>query len=257
MAANELFHATKRLKEGIEWLHDAKYFDKVDSTQKRVIQFLPKAAEGAILIMADTQSRGVGRQGRTWFSPTGGIWMTLALPMQKIDVVKAAAFSSVASLLLVDSLREVNNLKCHVKWPNDVLYDGKKVAGILVSTTKKFRKNWFLLGIGVNVNNDLPAELKNTATSIRAIRGQTQGRTRLIESVLHSVWTAWEEFDKTGFGPYQIRVQTVMSGIGQPVKIQMGTEQVNGVLEGLDIGGGIHVKVGSQSRLVQAGEVVS
>ena len=90
----------------------------------------------------------------------------------------------------------MNNLDCELKWPNDIFFKGKKVAGILLNTTTKFKRGWLLIGIGINVNNDLPAELKDIGTSIKSIRGQTQGRSRLIESVLASLWTAWQEFER-------------------------------------------------------------
>jgi len=217
---------TGRLSLELPWLTVAKYFYKVDSTQSRITQWLPKTGEGAVVVIAETQTKGIGRQGRPWISPAGGVWFSLALPLKKMSVAQVAPFSMVAALEVTNSLKEINNLDCGIKWPNDILCEGKKIAGILLTTTAKFRKDWLLIGVGINVNNDLPAELQKIATSIKAVRKQTQGRSRLIESVLLSLWTAWEEFDRTGFGPYQKAVQERLLGIGKTVSNSAGEKSL-------------------------------
>lgn len=256
MVVSELFQATKRLKDNLEWLQEAKFFDKVDSTQKRINQFLPKNPEGAVLVIAETQSKGVGRQDRPWYSPPGGIWFTLALPMKDKPLKKVIAFSVLAGLIVAESLKEVNNLEAQIKWPNDVIYEGKKLGGTLSTTTKKFRKEWFLVGVGINVNNDLSDDLKGIATTIKNVRGQAQGRSRLIESVVDGLWAAWNEFDRTGFGPYQNRYMAKLSGIGKTATIVAGDTKIEGEMTGIDPNGAILIKSNDQTKSVQAGEVV-
>jgi BirA family transcriptional regulator, biotin operon repressor / biotin---[acetyl-CoA-carboxylase] ligase len=256
MVYSELLQMTGRITTELPWIAVAKYFDKVDSTQKRIEQFLPKEGEGAVLVLAETQSKAVGRQGREWHSPAGGVWFTLALPLKNLTLAQVAPFSMVTALTLADSLREVNNLDCELKWPNDIFYKGKKVAGILLSTTTKYKRAWLLIGIGINVNNELPAELKTIATSIKAIRGQSQGRSRLIESVLAALWTAWQEFDRTGFGPYQKAFENKLKGIGEIAKILMGNKTIQGTLLGIDPQGGLLLKSGPGTKTVHAGEIV-
>jgi hypothetical protein len=77
MVASELLQMTGRLSTEFPWLTVAKYFERVDSTQSRVLQFLPKTPEGAVFIIAESQTKGVGRNGRPWVSPVGGVWFTL------------------------------------------------------------------------------------------------------------------------------------------------------------------------------------
>lgn len=223
MGVSELYQVTGRLKTDLPWLTEAKFFDKVDSTQSRILQFLPKTGEGAILILAETQSKGMGRQGAPWYSPPGGLWFSLALPLKTLTLEKAAPFSMVAGLQVAESLRAVNALDCELKWPNDILYQGKKVAGLLLTTTTKFKKPWLILGIGINVNNEIPKEVARTATSIAAIRKQSQGRSRLLESVLSAIYTAWAEFHRTGYGPYQKAVEARLVKGSKPIPITVGT----------------------------------
>src|SRR5262245_29576868 len=135
MVASELLQVASRLSTELPWLPVSKYFDKVDSTQNRILQWLPKSGEGAVLVIAETQTKGEGRQGRPWHSPVGGIWFTLAMPLKNLAPAAAAPFSLVAALQIAESLKEINNLDCEVKWPNDILFEGKKLGGILLTTT--------------------------------------------------------------------------------------------------------------------------
>lgn len=256
MAYSELAQAAVRLTQEFPWLTAAKYFDKVDSTQNRILQFLPKEAAGPVLVLAETQSKAFGRENRAWASPAGGVWMTLALPLGDREAAKVASFSLVTALSVAEALRAVNNLECQVKWPNDIRIDGKKLGGILLTNTAKFKKSWLLIGIGLNVNNDLPPELADIATSIKTVRGQTQGRTRLIESILGGIWTAWQEFDKTGFGAYHKAFSGRLSGVGEAAKLKFGSKTIEGTVLGIDPQGGLLLKSGTLTQTVHAGEVL-
>src|SRR5204862_6992404 len=105
MAYSELAQAATRLTQEFPWLKMAKYIDKVDSTQNRVLQFLTKEADGPILILAESQSKAFGRENRSWASPAGGIWMTLALPLGERELSKTASFSLVTALSIAEALR--------------------------------------------------------------------------------------------------------------------------------------------------------
>lgn len=256
MVPSELYQVLARLPQELPWLTVAKYFDRIESTQTRTLQFLPKTAEGAVLVLAEVQTKGVGREGRAWSSGAGGLWFTLALPLKNLTLAQVAPFSTVAALQVVEALRAVNNLECNIKWPNDVLYEGKKLAGILLTTVTRSKIPWMLIGVGANVNNTLPAELAATATSIALIRKQSQGRSRLLEGVLTAIHTAWEEFDKTGFGPYLKGVEAKLTGVGKPVHIKVGTKTIEGTLKAVDAQGNLVIESASGSKTVQAGEIV-
>ncbi len=256
MGMSELTQIGTRLKTDLLWLTEAKYFDKVDSTQNRILQFLPKDGAGPVVIIAETQTKGVGRLGRPWVSLPGGIWFTLALPMKSMTLAQSASFSIVAALTVAKSLKEINNLDCDIKWPNDIQYEGKKIAGILSTTVTKFKKNWMLVGVGINVNNELPGDLLDLATTIARVRKQSQGRSRLIESVLSSLYTAWDEFDRTGFGPYQKAVEERLVGRGKSIQVKIGTKTVQGKMKSIDPQGNLLLESETGIKTVQAGEIV-
>jgi len=256
MGISELHQVTNRLQVDLPWITVAKFFDKVDSTQSRVTQFLPKEAEGAVLILAETQTRGVGREERPWYSPSGGLWFTLALPLKTLTLAQVAPFSMVTALQVAEALKEVNALDCEVKWPNDIMVNGKKVAGILLATVTKFRKPWVLIGIGINVNNEIPAEIKSVATSIALIRKQSQGRSRLLEAVLARLNAAWVDFGRTGFGPYQKAIEGRLQNVGKKVQIKVGSKTLEGKLKSIDAQGNLILDSAAGPKTVQAGEIV-
>jgi BirA family biotin operon repressor/biotin-[acetyl-CoA-carboxylase] ligase len=113
-----------------------------------------------------------------------------------------------------------------------------------------------LTGVGINVNNDLPPELAKEAASIKSIRGQSQGRSRLVEAVLANLWAAWEDFHRTGFGPYQKAFEERLVGVGQATKIMAGKKTFEGTMVGIDPQGGLLLKSGTQTQTVHAGEIV-
>ena len=256
MVPSELYQVIARLPQELPWLTVAKYFDRIESTQTRTLQFLPKTGEGAVLVLAEVQTKGVGRDGRVWSSGAGGLWFTLALPLKNLTLAQAAPFSTVAALQVAESLRAVNNLQCDIKWPNDILYDGKKVSGILLTTVNKNKNAWMLVGVGVNVNNQLPQDLAAVATSIALIRKQSQGRSRLLEAVLSALYSAWEEFDKTGFGPYLKAVEERLVGVGKTVQIKVGSKMVEGTMNAVVPQGNLLLESPAGTKTVQAGEIV-
>ena len=169
---------------------------------------------------------------------------------------QVAPFSMVVALQVAEALKEVNALDCEVKWPNDIMVNGKKVAGILLGTTSKFRKPWVLIGIGINVNNEIPAEIARVATSIAAIRKQSQGRSRLLEAVLAKLNTAWIDFGRTGFGPYQKAVEGRLQGVGKQVQVKVGSKTLNGKLKSVDAQGNLVLDSAAGLKTVPAGEIV-
>src|ERR1700689_1753663 len=98
MGMSELLQVTNRLPTDLPWLTVAKFFDRVDSTQSRILQWLPKEGEGAVVVVAETQTKGVGREGRPWISPPGGIWFSLALPLKSMTLDRVSPFSLVTAL---------------------------------------------------------------------------------------------------------------------------------------------------------------
>ena len=128
----------------------AYYFDVIDSTQNYAIRLAKKPEENGSLIVSEKQTHGKGRLDRKWISPSGGIWMSLVL-QPNFEIPSVTLFPVLASLAVVIAIEKSLKIKPKLKWPNDVILRGKKVAGILVDASIESGKiEYLVLGIGIN-----------------------------------------------------------------------------------------------------------
>lgn len=132
-----------------------------------------KGANEGTTVLAHYQKKGMGRGGKKWFSPPGGIWLTLILrpsfSLEHSNIINAIFTTSCAEVLHSFNISPV------IKWPNDILINGRKICGILAQTKSGNNMEYVLVGIGINLNTeikDFPDELKNTATSLRQETGK-------------------------------------------------------------------------------------
>jgi len=151
---------------------DIRYFDEIDSTNNYAKRIAYEGCNEGTVIVADCQTAGRGRLGRSWLSSAGkGIWMSVVLkpriPPEDVQIITLAA-----SVAVCRAIAAVTGIHAEIKWPNDVVLGGKKLCGILTEmNTEMEQVNFLVLGIGVNVNHgeeDFPGELRNIATSLRA-----------------------------------------------------------------------------------------
>jgi len=124
------------------------YYSIIDSTNSKAKRLTKKGLFDIVLI-AREQTRGKGRFKRKWFSDVGGLYMTIVLKIKDLDKAKFLTFA--AALSVIRTIRKLTKLNALVKWPNDVLINGKKICGILTETTAG-KDNYSFVGIGLNVN---------------------------------------------------------------------------------------------------------
>jgi BirA family biotin operon repressor/biotin-[acetyl-CoA-carboxylase] ligase len=175
------------------------YFDQIDSTNIRAKQLGEEGVPHGTLIVAGQQNAGRGRRGRTWESPPGvSIYMSIVL-RPEMAPVKAPMLTLVMALSAADSLKECTGLDVQIKWPNDIVLNGKKLAGILTEmSTEMDYINHVVIGVGINVNTgQLPEELEEKATSLRLETGRIIRRSEIIASIM-------KEFE----GNYQLFIET-------------------------------------------------
>ena len=141
------------------------YFDEIDSTQNYALQISNNKNENGTVIVAEKQTDGKGRLNRKWYSPEGGIWLSVIIHPE-FQISDATIIPLAASLALCESIKKVHKIKTDVKWPNDITIDGKKVAGMLIDTSIQGNKvENLVLGIGINfaVNiQQIEKRLKNS-----------------------------------------------------------------------------------------------
>ncbi|MCX7708748.1 MAG: biotin--[acetyl-CoA-carboxylase] ligase [Clostridia bacterium] len=148
------------------------YFDKIDSTNTYAKKIAFEGCSDGTVVVADQQTAGKGRLGRVWESSAKkGIWMTVVLrpsiPPEDVQIITLGT-----SVAVVNAIRNITGIKADIKWPNDIVLEGRKVCGILTEmSSEQDRVNYTVIGIGVNVNHreeDFPTELRKLAVSLRS-----------------------------------------------------------------------------------------
>lgn len=176
--------------------HNIHYFDEVDSTMDIARELARKQCPHFSVVIAGRQKKGRGRLKRNWMSSEGGLYFTIVV-RPKISPVLSLRVNFAASMILAQTLRNMFNINAMVKWPNDVLVDGKKISGILSEMEAEIdRVSFISIGIGINVNND-PTPYEPMATSLKKILGKEIPRIEVLKVFLHHFEDALndEDFD--------------------------------------------------------------
>lgn len=218
-----------------------------ESTQawaKQSVHEHPQLPDGSLFI-AGEQTKGRGRQGRSWHSPRGGLWCSLLLK-PSLSAEQSQALAATASLGILEGVRHATGTPVKLKWPNDVLLNGKKLAGILTETSFRGPKlEWAVIGIGLNVNNPLPGELAGIAARL-ASDNEVLDLEQILNSLLNGFFGVYERFLKEGFANLRTMYLNKMEGIGSPVKIESGGKTYCGIATNVDHQGRLLVKLGQQ-----------
>lgn len=212
------------------------HFFRTDSTNRVAMELgYTNEPEGAVVI-AEEQTAGRGRAGRNWHSErAAGIYATLLL-RPKISPVEAPLLTMMAGLSAHAAIQAQTGLQPDVKWPNDLVLNGKKLGGILTEMhAEPTLVRFVIVGIGINVNQEkFPAELCAIATSLRAETGKSQSRLELLARLLREFETDYNRFLRDGSGSVTERFAHVSSyASGKRVRVTNGNETYVGVTAGL------------------------
>ena len=174
--------------------HNIHYFDEVDSTMDIARELARKQCPHFTVVIAGRQKKGRGRLKRSWLSSEGGLYFTIVV-RPKIPPVLSSRINFAASMILAQTLRNMFNIKAMVKWPNDILVEGKKLSGILSEMEAEIdRVSFISIGIGINVNND-PTPYEPVATSLKKILGKEIPRIEVLKAFLNHFEDALNDAD--------------------------------------------------------------
>lgn len=235
------------------------YFDSIDSTNKKAKEIAQDEEEGAVLI-AEEQTEGKGRMGRTWISPKGkGIWMTIILK-PNIEPMKVPKITLIGAAAVHKALDKMG-IKTQIKWPNDILIDGKKICGILTEMSGELNLiNYIIMGIGINVNldeKDIPDELKDRATSLKISLGKETNRKKLTAYILNEFEDLYMKFKENDDIDEVLKICRENSILlGEEVKIIRGNNVRLGKAIDINEDGELLVKFkGDNVEKIYSGEV--
>lgn len=232
-------------------------FHEVDSTNRYLKELAEGGAKEGTVVIADGQSKGRGRLGRSFFSPDGtGIYMSVLL-RPEIELQQSVRITSMAAVAVAEAMERVSGVNAQIKWVNDIFLQHKKACGILVEAginAQAGKLNYAVLGIGINVGfMEFPEELKEIATSVCNVSGKEIRREKLIAEVLRSL-ARWYPTIKDGSFLAESKRRSVL--LGKEIRVHNHDGSFyEAVAVDLDDMGHLVIERGGKRELLNSGEV--
>lgn len=243
-----------------EWVaKEVLYFDTIDSTNTKAQELVEKGYPSGTLVVADKQESGKGRRGRSWVSPSGtGIFMTLMIKPD-INPNNASMLTLVAALAVAKAITSVTGEEALIKWPNDIVINGKKVCGILTEMNAQFDYiNHIVVGIGINVHNEsFPEEISQMASSLMIEAGGKRfHRAQIIAETMSYFEQYYDTFLKTQDLSALVReYDELLVNRNKSVRVLDPKEPFDGKAMGITPKGELIVDTWESRKLVSSGEV--
>jgi BirA family biotin operon repressor/biotin-[acetyl-CoA-carboxylase] ligase len=225
---------------------DIQVFKETTSTNDVIEKLARDGVREGVVVFAESQTRGRGRLGRKWVSPANkGLWFSVLLrpdlhPQETTQLTVASATALRRAIIAQTGLRP------EIKWPNDILIGGKKVAGILTELSAELdRVKHIILGIGVDVNvaaDELPPEVRQLATSLKIEAGAHISRVELAAEILRELDRDYARICAGKFSGVADEWEAGCATIGKNVTVQMGDRKISGCAESLDDDGALLVR---------------
>lgn len=245
---------------GTKWVgKNLYYYEDTDSTNADAMRLGEEGAEHGTLVVANHQNKGRGRRGRVWQSPIGTTISMSFLVKPEIAPGKASMLTLVMALAVAKGIEEACDLSTAIKWPNDILVNGKKVCGIL--TEMKAEMDYIhgvIIGVGINVNvESFPEELQSMATSLILEKGRKVSRAEVIERVAENFEEYYEKFMETeDLSLLRDLYEERLISKGKAVKVLDPQGEYTGISKGITDTGELVVETqDGKEQQVYAGEV--
>ncbi|MEE0775470.1 MAG: biotin--[acetyl-CoA-carboxylase] ligase [Bacillota bacterium] len=223
------------------------YREEVSSTNDVMKQLADEKAPMGTVVLAETQTAGRGRRGRPWESPQGkGLWFSLLL-RPSLSPKEASALTLVTAVGLCRGLDYYPGLGVAIKWPNDILCDGKKLCGILSEMNAEPEKlHYAIIGVGLNLQSEYLSEtVAPIAVGIEEILQEDVERGLLLCRLLQGLESAYDEFFKNGFDLLRQEWEERSMVVGKNVQVVTVNGDLDGVALGLSNEGFLRVKLES------------
>jgi BirA family biotin operon repressor/biotin-[acetyl-CoA-carboxylase] ligase len=233
--------------------------NEVDSTNELAKSHVEKGSSEGTVFLAESQTKGKGRLGRTWHSPPGsGIYLSVLLNPD-IPVIQLSPLTLMTGVAVAKGINSFQPLSVDLKWPNDILLNGKKLGGILCELVPVKEKFWVVLGIGVNVNHEkdhFSPDLHGIATSLNLESEKCFDRALLIISILKSLDQNYHSYLTNGIKTTINDWVKLTKMFGKSVRITHGGQMIEGVALGLDDQGSIILRLeNGEEKSFKSGEV--
>jgi BirA family biotin operon repressor/biotin-[acetyl-CoA-carboxylase] ligase len=238
------------------------YFDEVGSTQRIAAEMAEQDAAQGTVVIAEQQTAGRGRMGRSWHSPPGlNLYSTIIL-RPRMPVAEVPRLSLVAGVAAAEAIEAtVGPGRVALKWPNDIWLAGRKAGGIIAEAVADSGGGGLacvLLGIGLNLNldtDDMPPELRDKATSVRIVTGRRCDRIAIAAALFNRLNTRYMETEADGFGAIRPVYDGYLALKGRVVTVVDGASRTTGTVRGIDQDGALILEAGGPAVRIVAGDV--
>ncbi|MBO5884064.1 MAG: biotin--[acetyl-CoA-carboxylase] ligase [Clostridia bacterium] len=256
MCSNNEMLDREKIKKALDRDIEIYLYSLIDSTNTEAKRLAEGGTSGRALILAEEQSGGRGRMGRSFYSPRGvGLYMTLLFPSPN-ETDATLRITSIAAVALKRSIYRVYGIETKIKWVNDIYLDGSKAAGILAESFmgekegKSFKA--VAVGIGVNISTEsFPDELRKIAVSL----GKLGGRSELAAEITNEFFTLLDKAGERDFS-YMNEYRESSLCLGREIRFTENGYTETGVVESIDDMGFLHVALGNgKSKILSSGEI--
>ena len=241
------------------------YYDSVDSTNDRIKERAHAGEGQGLVISAGTQTAGKGRIGRKWESPKhDSIATSMLLRPADISLDAIPTITVVAAMAVRDAIYRLYGLDGKIKWPNDIVLDGKKICGILTEMEMREGKVWYVVvGIGVNVHNksfDEEIAFKATSVDLELIKAGRATETGHRNELTKAIWESFKKYynifittqDMSGL---KEEYERNLANLGERVRIEAQENSYEAIAKGINIKGELIVEVDGNKQIIRTGEV--
>ena len=224
-------------------------YERIESTNDKALELLESGEPEGTLVVADEQTRGRGRRGRTWHSPPGlGLYVSLVL-RPSLPAAHAPLVSVALAVAAAASIRRLGCAAVCLKWPNDLLVGERKIGGILAEARGDPARAGLVVGLGVNVNHaaaDIPEALREISTSLSLTTGGSWDRVRLLGELLSEFTETYASLQRHGAPELLARFEQHLGWRrGSPLRVDAGEEIREGRFAGLGSAGELLLDTGS------------
>jgi len=231
------------------------YFKEINSTNFFAKQLIGKKPPEGTIIISEIQTKGRGRKQRTWASPKGGLWFSTIL-YPKIPPERGMLITMTCSVAIAEAIKELTNLEPVIKWPNDLLLNGKKICGILTEFDAEIDKiNYVIVGIGINVNNKISDDLKKVAISIKQAYGKQISLVNLIREIIQKIDEKYIDLKSEDFESIKKSWLNYSKIINRKISVHGEKDVLTGIVTDIDNSGCLILKTDEGFNKIISGDV--
>jgi len=245
-------------EESLESISDVHALAKIDSTNAEAQRLIGDGVQGIQLIVADAQTAGRGRRGRSWVSPPGsGMYLSLAYPFL-VDAHALQGLSLVTALSAYASVRYFGATDVQLKWPNDILVGNKKLSGILLQLQSAQGQTWVVFGVGINykLSDQQKLSIGRPVTDMQEILSIKPSLEQLAANVTNRLLQNIAEFQRSGFSTFQKIWNDNDRYIDNDIVIENGNSSQIGRSKGVDEFGALLLQTADGLQKISGGEVI-